>query len=359
MTPQKLICFDLEGPLSPQDNAYEVVALIPGGREIFEMISRYDDILALEGREGYEPGDTLALIIPFLIYHGITKEDIRRVSSRAEIVKGAGELVMHLKEDGWDVKIISTSYREHAYSIGSRIGISGEDIACTELNLEDIAAGMREETLSLIGDAVSELLGHRGDEDDMVKFLDRFFFKLLPDTGYGNPLERVRVIGGKRKVDAARMFAEGEGLKLGDIMVVGDSITDCRMLDCVRREGGIAVAFNANRYALPHANFALATLDMRFLDLLCEHFPDKEHMIETVQKWQQTRGIFEHDPGKIPTDLRTRLIDDLIDDLTDAGGFIAPYFHYLEGADDGLMEKVESVHARFREKVRGRASILG
>jgi len=59
----KLICFDLEGPLTPQDNAYELMKLVPRGGKIFEVLSRYDDLLALEGRPGYEPGDTLALII--------------------------------------------------------------------------------------------------------------------------------------------------------------------------------------------------------------------------------------------------------------------------------------------------------
>ena len=47
------ICFDLEGPLSPQDNAYELMKLFPNGDRIFEVISRYDDLLTLEGRGGY------------------------------------------------------------------------------------------------------------------------------------------------------------------------------------------------------------------------------------------------------------------------------------------------------------------
>ena len=45
--------------------------LFPNGDRIFEVISRYDDLLTLEEREGYEPGDTLALIVPFLILHNI------------------------------------------------------------------------------------------------------------------------------------------------------------------------------------------------------------------------------------------------------------------------------------------------
>jgi len=42
------ICFDLEGPLSPQDNAYELMKLFPDGDKVFEVISRYDDLLTLE-----------------------------------------------------------------------------------------------------------------------------------------------------------------------------------------------------------------------------------------------------------------------------------------------------------------------
>lgn len=67
-----LICFDLEGALTPQDNAHELMKLFPRGHKIFEVISRYDDLLTLECRPDHEPGDTLALIIPFLVYHGIT-----------------------------------------------------------------------------------------------------------------------------------------------------------------------------------------------------------------------------------------------------------------------------------------------
>jgi len=74
-----LVAFDLEGPLSPQDNAYELMAIIPDGRRLFERLSRYDDLLALSGRPNYEPGDTLKLILPFLLAHGINESHIRQV----------------------------------------------------------------------------------------------------------------------------------------------------------------------------------------------------------------------------------------------------------------------------------------
>jgi len=78
-----IIFFDMEGPLSIQDNAYELMKLFPNGGQVFEVISRYDDLLAIEEREGYEPGDTLALIVPFLVHHGITDEDISGLTEGA------------------------------------------------------------------------------------------------------------------------------------------------------------------------------------------------------------------------------------------------------------------------------------
>jgi len=60
-----LICFDLEGPLAPQDNAYELMKLFPNGDKIFEVISRYDDLLTLEGREVMNRETLLLLSFPF------------------------------------------------------------------------------------------------------------------------------------------------------------------------------------------------------------------------------------------------------------------------------------------------------
>ena len=118
MNREKTIFFDLEGPLSPQDNAYEVMKLIgEKGAFIFEVISKYDDIKSIEGRESYEPGDTLALIVPFLLLHGITEGDINRVSERAKIVDGAKDLFEKLQTENWDIYIISTSYKQHAYNV--------------------------------------------------------------------------------------------------------------------------------------------------------------------------------------------------------------------------------------------------
>ncbi len=101
------VCFDLEGPLSPQDNAYELMKRFPNGDKVFEVISRYDDVLTLEERGNYEPEDTLALIVPFLVLHGVSENDIKTLAVKAGLTGGAKELILWLKENGWQVFCIS------------------------------------------------------------------------------------------------------------------------------------------------------------------------------------------------------------------------------------------------------------
>jgi len=110
------ICFDLEGPLSPQDNAYDLMRLFPNGDKIFEVISRYDDLLTLEEREDYEPGDTLALIVPFLVLHNISEDDITNLATKASLTGGADKLVSWLQNNGWKVFCITTTYEQYAIS---------------------------------------------------------------------------------------------------------------------------------------------------------------------------------------------------------------------------------------------------
>ena len=66
-------------------------------------------------------------------------------------------------------------------------------------------------------------------------------------------------MGGRRKVAALNSFAEAHRQPLSGWVVVGDSITDARMLQAVDEAGGLAIAFNASQYALSGATMSLAS----------------------------------------------------------------------------------------------------
>ncbi len=350
-----IIFFDLEGPLSPQDNAYEVMKLIgEEGAALFETISRYDDILTLEGREGYEPGDTLALIIPFLLLHGITESDIRRVSEQATLVEGTKYLFERLRARGWDIYIISTSYEQHAHNIGHKLGVEHANIVCTELNFDHLVpdATMKKEIIEATR-RIEEAMRKSHTEDELISIMDDFFFRELPAIGF-NPLEKIQVVGGAKKAEAIQSILHDRGLTFSDAIAVGDSITDYKMLKLVKEEGGLAVVFNGNEYSVPYASVGLASMDISFLLILCDAFAcgGNARVKDVVEVWSANRRDFENNPREIPDDCISAELRDYINSRM----ITLPYFHNI---DDGKLDEIIEIHRRMRMKVRAHAGKLG
>jgi energy-converting hydrogenase A subunit R len=290
-----IAAFDLEGPLSPEDIAYDLMSVAPRGAEIFEVLSRYDDICALSAVPGYEPGYTLTLIVPFLLHFRIGEKDLIEISRRSTLVPGAKELMARLREIGFEICIVSTSYEQHANSIGERLDIGSENVFSTPFPLGMLREDAQEAELAFVRDIADEMLELRSDEEALIKRLDSFFGRLR-NTPLGRAMDRVRVMGGRRKAEAIRSLAKERDAPLSSIACIGDSITDAAMLDTVQEAGGLAAAFNANAYALPHAGFALASESILPYSKLLEAWksggmPGARSFVRT---WRGTEAVF-HD----------------------------------------------------------------
>ncbi len=325
------ICFDLEGPLSPQDNAYELMKLFPDGDKIFEVISRYDDLLTLEGREDYEPGDTLALIVPFLVLHSISENDITALATKASLTDGAAKLVSWLQSKSWRVFCISTSYEQYAIRITHKLGIYAHNVACTPFPLDRFRTTLNKEDSALLRQTEQDILTMSPVDDDKIKQrLAYFFWEKLPTTNLGMAIKGVKPVGGRRKVAALNKFADTYDQPLSKWVVIGDSITDFRMLQAVEEAGGLAIAFNANEYALPYATMSLASTSI-------------SDLTEVLEAWQKgsRKEVEKVVKGK-----------EKIGGTGDRG-----YFHWLSGSKD--IDEVIKVHKRIRRLVRQEAGKLG
>ena len=328
----KLICFDLEGPLAPQDNAYELMKLLSRGGKIFEVISRYDDLLTLEGRPDYEPGDTLALITPFLAYHGIEEEQITSMGWKAGLTPGATELISELKSRGWDLFCISTSYNQYAFPITERVGIPRENVACTSFPLAQIRKLLNRDEFALLEQTEHEIVNLNPFTDDtrIREYLDYFYRQKLPQTSSGRIIGQVKPIGGRRKVEALENFSTRMGKPLSRWTVVGDSITDFKMLQAVNKAGGLAIAFNANEYALPCSTLGLASVSLYDLWLVLE-------------AWEQG--------GR-------HTVERLVKERAKAGGHDnRGHLHWLDGTKD--IKPALEIHKRIRQVIREEAAKLG
>ncbi|MDD5038031.1 MAG: hypothetical protein PHN78_01765 [Dehalococcoidales bacterium] len=326
------ICFDLEGTLSPQDNAYDLMKLFPNGDKIFEVISRYDELLTLEGRKDYEPGDALALIVPFLVLHNISEDDITNLAAKATFTGGATDLISRLQFNSWRIFCISTTYEQYAIHITHKLGIYAHNIACTTFPINKLLEALCKEDRELLQQAEKDILTmYPITNDDRIKqSLDHFFGEQLPTTKIGTAIKQVKPVGGERKVAALNRFVNTYSQPLAKWVVIGDSITDARMLQTVEEAGGLAIAFNADEYALPYCTMSLASTFI-------------SDLAEVLQVWQkgQRKEVEKMVKGK-----------EKIGGANDRG-----YFHWISGREN--IDEVVQIHKRIRRLVREEAGKSG
>src|SRR4030042_561358 len=131
---------DCEGPLVLNDNAFELCRdiILPDGARFFQQVRRYDNCLAdVLQRPGYQAGDSLKLILPFLKAHGLTNARISDYSRKnIMLVPGVAGAYKFLHTQGFPIFEISASYRQFAEVVGKKLGFSPKNIFCTELDLD-------------------------------------------------------------------------------------------------------------------------------------------------------------------------------------------------------------------------------
>ena len=259
-----LVFFDMEGPLSMHDNTRAIMKLIPNVSAIMDAVRRYDRQRTYEEDDYYDPGDDLAIIAPFLIHHDITSADIAKLADEATIINGAKELIKSLT--GWHVFCISTAYEQYAARIMQRVGITRENLDCTMFPLERIESLATRDDYARIAAFEDEILDMKNSDDKHIKLrFESFFRKELAQTAFGKAIREIKPMGGRKKAAALRNFARMRGVFPEQCVVIGDSVTDSRMLETVHLPGGLAVAFNGNEHALAYATMGLASTDI--LDL--------------------------------------------------------------------------------------------
>ncbi len=290
---------DCEGPLSLNDNAFELcAAFLPRGEKFFTQVSRYDDYLAdIEKRPGYKGGDTLKLIIPFLILFGLGKEKIKNFSQRTLVLLEDGKLLTKISFPAF---LISTSYSEYALEVARVVGIPEENVYSTFVEWDKYKLSLKEkeklglfyqEILNLPPIKISAEAKNLNDLSEgsrrAIKRLDEIFFQEIPSLKVGRVFWEVSPVGGEEKARALADSQKKTGIPFEKIVYFGDSLTDKQALEKVRKEGGLAVAVNANRYALKEAELAVLTSSVYPLVLIAWILNEKGK-----------EGIFQHLGGE-------------------------------------------------------------
>ncbi|OGR26239.1 MAG: hypothetical protein A2139_13115 [Desulfobacca sp. RBG_16_60_12] len=256
-----------EGPLALNDHAFELCRefIKPQGDRFFQQVSRYDHYLVeVAKRPGYQAGDTLKLILPFLKAHGLTNVRIAAYSRQnVTLMPGAEAAFKFLHGRDFPIFAISASYRQFAEAVGLKLGFKKERIFCTELDLDrhTLSAAEAGELPRLQGEitaaAAIELPAEAAAAADLpapvqeaIAGLDRIFWERLPAMEISALYEEVNPMGGPGKAKAVADSLAQSSLSLADTIYVGAGITDVQAFEAVRAGGGLAVSFNGDRAAV-------------------------------------------------------------------------------------------------------------
>ena len=314
---KKVFITDCEGPLTLNDNAYELAdEFIEDGGKLFKIISRFDDYLVEDVKlENYHAGDTLKLIVPFYKLAGLTNEKMIKFSRENIYLVDGSDDTLRFANELIDSFIVSTSYGQYIEALCNYIDFPFQNTYHTQLDVDgatnfnsfdkklDNVSSTTNNSQTIVGDKspkfIEELkkveefrkiiLEHGDESEDDFNVLYDIFFNEFPKLEINKYIESVKTVGGKGKQIAVEDIVERFGLESGSIIYMGDSITDVEPLQYARDNGGLSVSFNGNEYPLNVAEIAVIsdhTIVSSILIDLHSRF-DKEYVLDFIREYSQ------------------------------------------------------------------------
>ena len=299
---KKLFITDCEGPISKNDNAYELTGhFVPDGDGFFALISRYDDIQAdVVKMHGYKAGDTLRLILPFLKAYGVTNEKMRKFSAEhILLVPGARDTLRFVRSLMLSF-IVSTSYEQYMRALCDVVDFPYRNVHCTQLDIDryrineeeaEKLRGLRKEIVAMpmiqIPADATSIDDFFARDKETIKRLDGIFWKEISGMESRRMLEEVNPVGGTEKASAVQQIVRETGNGLSDTIYIGDSISDVQPFRLVKEHGGLTVSFNGNTYAVREAEVAVLSEHTIITSVLADVFNrlGREAVIGLVEEW--------------------------------------------------------------------------
>ncbi|MBR6992530.1 MAG: hypothetical protein IKH85_00470 [Methanobrevibacter sp.] len=252
---EKSFITDCEGPLTLNDNAFELSAnFIENGDELFKILSLYDDYLVdVVKKEGYKAGNTLKLILPFFVSENLSNDDLIDFSQNHIFAVNDSKFLLSYLKKAMNTYIVSTSYGQYIEAISNYMELPFENTFYTKVNLDNLTLTIEE--LEKINEFKELIL----DNPDDYELFDRIFFSEITEMGIYEEIKKIDVVGGEGKKLAIDEIIERDGINVNEILYIGDSITDVEPLDFARKNNGISISFNGNEYPLRVAEIAIVS----------------------------------------------------------------------------------------------------
>jgi energy-converting hydrogenase A subunit R len=312
--PKRIFVTDCEGPVSKNDNAYELTShFIPNGDKFFSVVSRYDDALAdIIKKRGYKAGNTLKLILPFLKAYGVTNQKMIDFAAKDIMLLPGARDTMQFVQEIMPSFIVSTSYEQYVSALCNAIDFPHENTYSTQVDIDKHQISKEEvRTLRQLTKEIAAMHGfeiprnansleHFSPYDRAtIKRLNDIFWNKIPKMPISKMFGEVNPVGGEEKAKAINVIVAETGSSVSSVMYVGDSITDVECFRSVRDGDGLTISFNGNEYAVREAEIAAISENTTVTSILADVFAKhgREKVLQLAQEWSlSTLKRFEVNP---------------------------------------------------------------
>ena len=161
------------------------------------------------------------------------------------------------------------------------------------------------------------------------------------DMVSGEIIRKIKPIGGTEKVNAVKDIIQKNYVDTNQVIYFGDSITDLAPLQYVKENGGLAISFNGNEYAIKEAEIAVLSSNTLVTTIITIAFNKggKELVNQLVTDW-----TFEKIGEIIGEQFKLR--------AQQVYGNTLPIVDMLSVSN---IDKLTEESCRFRKEVRGEA----
>jgi energy-converting hydrogenase A subunit R len=355
---KRVFISDCEGPISKNDNAFEITArFVPNGDKLFTLISKYDDVLAdVLKKPNYSAGSTLKLILPFLKAYGVTDGQMEEFSAQnLMLIANSKDTLQHARAVA-SAFIVSTSYEHYIKALCKALVFPYQNTYCTKLSLDKYSITEQEERrlkeiakeiarmqMIAIPPAAKSIEDFSAADQETIGRLDRIFWSEIAGMDLGRIFSEVTTVGGRQKAGAIEDAVAKLHVPLEDVMYVGDSITDVEAFKLVRDNGGLTVSFNGNNYAVRNAEIAVLSENSIITAVISDVFcrQGKQAALNLVENWNLQ---FLESSGVVSLSL--------LDHLFTLYPQTLPKVQIVTAEN---MEPLAKESSEFRKKVRGEA----
>lgn len=348
---------DCEGPISKNDNAFEITShFIPAGDKVFTIISKYDDVVAdVLKRPDCRAGNTLKLILPLLKAYSVTDSKMRQFSNQSlAFIVGVREALHYVRNIAYAF-IVSTSYEHYIRAVCQAIDFPYENTYCTRLSLDGCSI-TEEEKIKLkkivkeiaympmidIPSEAKTIKDFSEKNRETIQRLDEIFLNEIASMKSGRIFSEVKPIGGSEKAESVKEAVRKAGLAFKDVMYVGDSITDVEAMRLVKDNGGLAVSFNGNQYAMENSEIAILSGNSIITAMIADVFSKfgKQKTLALAENWKME---------EIKKDAVNQA---LLNHILNLGSIELPQVSIISKEN---MQTLVKESSDFRKKVRGEA----